>query len=391
MRSDIVRAALVLDHPAQHFARAFALLDGEPGLRAEVWYWQAPDRCYDEGFGQPVSWDVDLLDGYRWAAPPAAASAGSRRRWLVGQFRASRPDVVVCFGWATPAARLALACCGLTRTAALMYGDATWQHSARGANRLRRSAALRLVLRLCAGAVSTGTFNREFYIAHGMDPRRVWPGVCPADTEAYSLARPADLAAARAPGAPVRIGFAGKLIERKGADELIRAVAMLPRDGGWTLTIVGAGPALPGLQDLVGRLGLGGLVDFHGFANTSAMPGLLGGFDIVVVPSRLDMRVLVTIEAMAAGAAVVVSDATAVWGPGDLIAAGLTGLVFRSGDPADLGLQLKRLLGDPGLLAAIRLGGFERAMDFGPAEFARTMALACRQCADGAPARLPAS
>jgi glycosyltransferase involved in cell wall biosynthesis len=52
------------------------------------------------------------------------------------------------------------------------------------------------------------------------------------------------------------------------------------------------------------------------------MPKLLAGFDVVVVPSRLDMRVLVTIEAMAAGAAVIVSDATAVWGPGDLMRPG---------------------------------------------------------------------
>ena len=52
------------------------------------------------------------------------------------------------------------------------------------------------------------------------------------------------------------------------------------------------------------------------------MPELLAGFDVLVVPSRFDMRVLVSIEAMAAGAVIVVSAATAIWGPGDLVPTG---------------------------------------------------------------------
>ena len=96
----------------------------------------------------------------------------------------------------------------------------------------------------------------------------------------------------------------------------------------WTITVVGDGPLMSGLRELAGELGVADRVIFHGFANTTEMPKLLAGFDIVVVPSRLDMRVLVTIEAMAAGAAIVVSDATAVWGPGDLVENEVTGLVF---------------------------------------------------------------
>ena len=113
--------------------------------------------------------------------------------------------------------------------------------------------------------------------------------------------------------------------------------------------MVGDGPLRPELRALVAELGLGERVTFRKFANTTEMPKLLAGVDVMVVPSRLDMRALVTIEAMAAGAAVIVSDAIAVWGAGDLIEDGVTGLVYRFGQPTMLAKQLGRLL-DPALL-----------------------------------------
>jgi glycosyltransferase involved in cell wall biosynthesis len=380
MIREALRIALVIDHPAQHFARAFQLLADEPGLRVHVCYWSTPESSYDAGFARPVSWDIDLLGGYPWAAPGYGRTAAGRVRWLVGQFRQTRPDVVICYGWAAPIARAAIMYCLLTRTRLLMYGDTTWQHSASQRHRMARSAALNLLLRRCAGAVSTGTFNREFYIRHGMDPRRIWPGVCPADTEMFGAARAERRSLPGVDDGELRIGFAGKLIARKGLDELLRAAALLPSARAWSVTVIGDGPLLPGLRALVAELGLSDRVTFRGFANTTEMPKLLAGFDVVVVPSRLDMRVLVTIEAMAAGAAVIVSDATAVWGPGDLIEDGVTGLVYRSGDPAMLARQLARLLDDPALLDKLKNDGAERSARFGPATFARTITKAAGLC-----------
>src|ERR1019366_1192825 len=166
----------------------------------------------------------------------------------------------------------------------------------------------------------------------------------------------------------------------KGVDELLRAVALLDRSSSWSVTLVGDGPAMTDLKELAILLELGDRVVFHGFANTSEMPKLLASFDVVVVPSRIDMRTLITIEAMAAGAATIVSDATGVWGAGELIEDGGTGVVYPSGNPAALAKQLCRLLQDPELLAALRRDGAARAAEFGPAPFARTMASAIRRC-----------
>ena len=59
-----IRIALVMDHPAQQFARALQLLADEPGLQMQVYYWSTPESSYDVGFARPVSWDIDLIGGY---------------------------------------------------------------------------------------------------------------------------------------------------------------------------------------------------------------------------------------------------------------------------------------------------------------------------------------
>ncbi len=105
----------------------------------------------------------------------------------------------------------------------------------------------------------------------------------------------------------------GKLIARQGVDELFRAAALLPSARAWSVTVIGDGPQLSELRVLVAEPGLDDRIIFRGFANTTEIPKLLAGFDVVVVPSRLDTRVRVAIKATAAGAAVIVSDATAVW------------------------------------------------------------------------------
>lgn len=375
-----IRAALVMDHPAQQFTRGLQLLSADPDVQVTVYYWSVAKTFHDAGFDRTVSWDVDLLGGHTWAAPEPGGSAAAQFSWYIRQLRHMRPDVVLCYGWASPIARASLLYCTLTRTRILLYGDSTWQHASRGRHRILRSMALRTLAHVCTGAVSTGAFNREFYIRHGMSPRRIWPGVCPVDAEMFAQARADAPEVSSQDSSGLRIGFAGKLIARKGVDELIRASALLPRSHDWSVTVVGDGPLMSQSQALARKLGVDDRIAFHGFANTTEMPKLLVGFDVVVVPSRLDMRVLVTIEAMAAGSAIIVSDATAVWGPGDLVEDGVTGLVYRSGDPAALARQLGRLMDHPELLRRLRANGVERSAAYGPERFARTMASAVRLC-----------
>ena len=160
-----IHIALVMDHPAQQFAHALQVLAVEPGVRLDVYYWSVAKCFYDPGFERSVSWDIDLLGDYPWTTSPAHRSVASRLCWMAGKLHTSRPDVVVCYGWASPVARASIIYCAVSRTRLLLYGDTTWQHASRGRHRLGKvvgpapaNAALR-----------RGPFDR------GFQPRVLYP------------------------------------------------------------------------------------------------------------------------------------------------------------------------------------------------------------------------
>jgi glycosyltransferase involved in cell wall biosynthesis len=364
-----------LDHPAQHFAPAFRLLADSDKVDASVVYWTTTGQAVDPGFGRPVTWDVDL-SGYPSWVPPGDTPL-RRAAAVYRHMRAERPDAAVCYGWGATVARATIVAALLTRTPLLLYGDSTWQHSGRRSIRLLRDWFLRVLFRLASGAISTGTFNRDFYVSLGMEPASVTPGVCPTDAPAFAAAR-----AARPPSDGYVIGFAGKLTPRKGVDVLLRALALLPPAGNWTARIVGDGPEREACERLAKELGLDDRVTFLGFRNASEMPSLLAACDAVVVPSRRDLRVLVTQEAMTAGAVAVVSSATAVWGPGDIAEPGVSGLVFQNGSAPDLAEKLELLMTDPEGAERLRREGTRRAERQGPAEFVTSVEVAVARLVD---------
>ncbi|NDL57649.1 glycosyltransferase family 4 protein [Phytoactinopolyspora mesophila] len=375
-RAHPVRAAVLIDHPSQHIAPGLRLLTEQIEIRPRVYYWNPATRgVYDRGFGRHVSWNVDLHSGYDWWTPRAGASAVRRRTAAWRKLCRDRPEVVLAFGWASPIARVGITYATATRTPLLYYGDtnghvqpATWRHRVRG-------LVLRQLFRRAAGAVSTGTFNRDFYVAHGLPPELVYPGVLPADVmqfhSAATLRRyPHDQeASTRA----LVIGFAGKFTPVKGVLDVVDAAALLPRDRSWELRLIGDGPLRPQLESAVAQRGLTERVRFLGFRNADELPALMSEIDIMVMPSRKEPRGLVAIEAMAAGAAVVVSSATGLWGPGDVVQHRRTGVVYPAGDVEALATHIRELLGDPSLRTRLAAAGQARSLSFGPGDFASTV------------------
>ncbi len=104
-----------------------------------------------------------------------------------------------------------------------------------------------------------------------------------------------------------KIVFLGRLVERKGARQLLAAFAELHRHRPTAqLVIAGDGPERPALERWVVQHGLADSVEFLGFIDESAKPGLLASAAIACFPSLYGESFgIVLIEAMAAGAGVV--------------------------------------------------------------------------------------
>ena len=145
-----------------------------------------------------------------------------------------------------------------------------------------------------------------------------------------------------------RQGFVtvARLVPQKGIDVLIRALEQASgASQAWTLTLVGDGPERERLQQQVEQAGLQARVQFLGF-RPDPQPFLLQA-GVFVLPSRFEGIPNALLEAMAAGLAVVVTDASP--GPLEVVEHGVSGLVVPTDDPAALGAALDRLASDPEL------------------------------------------
>ncbi|MBX3464992.1 MAG: glycosyltransferase [Planctomycetes bacterium] len=178
------------------------------------------------------------------------------------------------------------------------------------------------------------------------------------------VARFAPPAAPPAGAAPFTLLFVGRLVERKGVDLLLQALARTRTARQGRLVLVGDGPERARLEAMAHALGLAAQVDFAGEqADPAPYYAAASAF---VFPSRREGLPNALLEAMACGLPVV---ATRIGGCVDVVADG-TGVLVPPDDAAALALALDRLAADPGHRAA--LGAAARAHVVGTFSFAVT-------------------
>lgn len=158
-----------------------------------------------------------------------------------------------------------------------------------------------------------------------------------------------------------RIGYAGRLVRKKGVDVLLHALALLRhRVPGVTLTVVGDGPERAALMQLAGTLGVTGAVDFAGHLAQDQMERALGPAWVQAVPSIWEEPFgIVAAEAMMRGTAVVASDRG---GLSEQVRVGETGSLAEPGNPAAVANALEPILRDRDLAERLGAAGRARAL-----------------------------
>lgn len=145
----------------------------------------------------------------------------------------------------------------------------------------------------------------------------------------------------------------GRLVKKKGIDNLIKAMALITEIfPSAVLLIGGSGPERQYLEELVRELKLENNVRFLGFIPSTDLSKFFPSADIFVLPSietkKGDTEGLgvVLLEAMACKTAVIGSN---IGGITDIIIDGVNGSLSNPGDPEDLAEKIIKLLRDEDL------------------------------------------
>ncbi|HWD56793.1 MAG TPA: glycosyltransferase [Stellaceae bacterium] len=165
------------------------------------------------------------------------------------------------------------------------------------------------------------------------------------------------------PARPIILLSVGRAVAKKGYDDLLAALALLPRDLAWRLVHIGGGTLAAALKDEAARLGIAERLAWRG---ARPQPDVLAAYraaDIFVLAAKIasdgdrDGLPNVLVEAQSQRLACV---STSLSGIPELIADGDTGLLVPPGDRAALAGALARLIAGPALRARLAAAGEAR-------------------------------
>jgi glycosyltransferase involved in cell wall biosynthesis len=168
--------------------------------------------------------------------------------------------------------------------------------------------------------------------------------------------------APRSGDAPLRILSVCRLVEKKGVDDLIDALARLPRTIDWRLTHIGGGPLKDAMAARAAAHGVADRIEWRGAQAQGAVLAAYRAADLFVLASRIagdgdrDGLPNVLMEAQSQAVACV---ATAVSAIPELIEPD-TGLLVPSADPAALAAAIQALAEDPERRRALGEAGRRR-------------------------------
>jgi glycosyltransferase involved in cell wall biosynthesis len=201
-------------------------------------------------------------------------------------------------------------------------------------------------------------YNRRFFAQQGADENKIKIVRCGVESDGDPTEKEG------AQKASPKIGYLGRLVEKKGMDTLIFALAHISGAGvDFRLEIAGDGPQRVELERLASEQGIGSEVVFRGPIPHDEVFTWLEGLDLFVLACRRDDQgdqdgiPVVLMEAMAAGIPVI---STHISGIPELIEDGISGMLAKPNDPKSLSQKIKDVVTNPSMASSLAVAARSR-------------------------------
>ncbi len=328
----------------------------------------------DPGFGQALTWDIPLLEGYDHEFIPPKRELTEMKDHKLDNPGTSQaldkfqPDVVKVFGYGHRANWRAARWANRNKKPLLIYSDSNIKTQTPWKNLIKKPV-VGYFYRSVDGALFVGDNNKAYHQAYGLKEDRLFAGCLPIDIQRLLNTVP-DRAAARKsiraqygiPDEAFVLLFCGKFTAGKRPMDLLLAVHESGIESSRPLfaLFVGDGQERPAMEQIIEQKNIQNS-RIIGFVNQSRIGQYYCASDAVAITSSLDNHPLVVTEAAAFGLPGIVSDAIGCIGPTDTARDGFNVLVYRCGDQKGLATAIQKLVTDRDLYAGMSRNAVEIA------------------------------
>ncbi len=299
----------------------------------------------DKGFGQKVTWDIPLLDGYNHVfLRNASSSKGMNTRFLDAinwsifkVLRQSDDKVVIVNGWAYLSDWFVLLAAKLYGKKVWMRAEMPWNQEELKPKSFKKSLKFLLFKYLIFkyfidNCLYIGSQNKKYYLMHGVKESRLIFAPYAVDNQCFQSLK-TDGSSARhkwdIDEKKIIILYSGKLIDKKRPLDLLKAFHQL-NDANTTLFYMGDGPLRNELEAYISKHQVKNVV-ISGFINQSEIGTIYSMADLFVMCSGIGETWGLSVnEAMNFGLPVIVSSTCG--SSFDLVSNGINGFVFKEGD-----------------------------------------------------------
>jgi glycosyltransferase involved in cell wall biosynthesis len=260
-----------------------------------------------------------------------------------------KPDVVVAMEY-NPTVLLAMHWCRKNKVKYISWTDGTL-YAERNLKKPHMWARKYIINRADA-FIGSSTASKETQIAYGALADKCFISYLTVDIDKY-------LTVKHSYGSG-KLVYVGSLIQRKGLDLLLTALAQTPPD--IRLVIVGCGREKEELEKQAQELGIHDRIEYRGFLEGEALRNCYEECDAFVLPTREDCYGLVILEAMCASLPVISSKYAD--GAADLITPQVNGFIVDPQDSAGFAVIIQKTLEDPDRLAKMGAASYRKAQEF---------------------------
>lgn len=347
-----------LSHPIQYVSPLLRELSFQTTLK--VYYYGGQSAVNDDkGFGQKVTWDIPLLDGYNYEfLKNSSGSKGMNTRffdainWSIFKvLRQSDDKVVIVNGWAYLSDWFVFFAAKLYGKKVWMRAEMPWNQEELKPKAFKKSIKFLLFKYLVFKYfidkfLYIGSQNKKYYLMHGVKESRLIFAPYAVDNQRFQSLKTDGLSARQKWNIDAKqtiILYSGKLIDKKRPLDLLKAFHQF-NDANTTLFYMGDGPLRNQLEEYISQYQVKNVV-ISGFINQSEIGTIYSMADVFVMCSGIGETWGLSInEAMNFSLPVIVSSTCG--SSFDIVENGVNGFVFNEGNVNALAERIRFIVDD---------------------------------------------